>query len=136
MARSTRLTRIPFTPIAGAALLAATSAWSQAVDAQLPPITVTGRAAPPLTVGGWGDLPLVKSPLQASVFGIEQMKDAGVQRISDLIGLDPAVSDAYNSEGYWDQLTVRGFVIDNRLDRKSTRLNSSHLSVSRMPSSA
>jgi iron complex outermembrane recepter protein len=117
MARSTRsTTRIRFTPIAGAALLAASSAWSQAVDAQLPPITVTGRFVPPLTVGGWGELPLARLPLQGSVFGIEQMKDAGVQRISDLIGLDPAVSDAYNSEGYWDQLTVRGFVIDNRFN--------------------
>ena len=32
------------------------------------------------------------------------------------------------SEGYW--------VLDVRSDRKSTRLNSSHSSVSRMPSSA
>lgn len=26
------------------------------------------------------------------------------------------MSDAYNTEGYWDNLTVRGFVIDNRFN--------------------
>ncbi|HSN33911.1 MAG TPA: TonB-dependent siderophore receptor, partial [Ideonella sp.] len=29
---------------------------------------------------------------------------------------DAAVSDAYNAEGYWDQLTVRGFVLDQRFN--------------------
>ena len=48
--------------------------------------------------------------------------------------------------GDWDPMTIKdpstntykGFDIDvmNELDRKSTRLNSSHSSVSRMPSSA
>ena len=38
------------------------------------------------------------------------MRDAGVQRLADLTRIDPAVSDAYNAEGYWDYLTVRGFV--------------------------
>ena len=83
---------------------------------QLEPVTVTGRSAPPLNVGGWGDIPLNKTPLQASVFNADQIKDAGAQRLSDLIGFDPAISDAYNSEGYYDFLTVRGFVIDNRFN--------------------
>src|SRR6202012_1554483 len=34
-------------------------------------------------------------------------------RLSNITTLDPAVSDAYNSEGYYDFLTVRGYVIDN-----------------------
>jgi iron complex outermembrane receptor protein len=83
---------------------------------QLEPVTVTGRSAPALNVGGWGDIPLNKTPLQASVFSAEQIKDAGAQRLSDLIGFDPGISDAYNSEGYYDFLTVRGFVIDNRFN--------------------
>ncbi|MES1161486.1 MAG: TonB-dependent receptor plug domain-containing protein, partial [Rhizobacter sp.] len=60
--------------------------------------------------------PLAKTPLQATVFSLDQLRDVGAQRLSDLIGLDPAVSDAYNSEGYWDFLTVRGFVLDNRFN--------------------
>jgi iron complex outermembrane recepter protein len=86
------------------------------VSTQLAPVTVSGRTTPVLDVGGWGDTPLNRTPLQASVFASEQLKDAGAQRLSDLIRFDPAVSDAYDAEGYYDILTVRGFVIDNRFN--------------------
>jgi len=102
------------TPIAAAAWLVASHAMAQ--TAQLQPITVTGRATPAVGISGWGDTPLAKTPVQASVFGSEQMKDGGVQRLSDLTAFDPAVSDAYNAEGYYDFLTVRGYVLDNRFN--------------------
>ena len=104
------------TPITAAALLVATQACAQSAATQLEPIVVTGRVAPPLSVGGWGDIPLSKTPLQASVFTAEQLKDSGARRLSDLVNFDPGISDAYNSEGYVDYLTVRGFVIDNRFN--------------------
>ena len=105
-------------PIAAAVWLVAAQAGAQTAPAttQLQPITVTGRTTPPASVSGWGDTPLAKTPVQASVFGAEQLKDAGVQRLSDLTAIDPAVSDAYNAEGYWDFLTVRGYVLDNRFN--------------------
>ncbi|MEO8281477.1 MAG: TonB-dependent siderophore receptor [Ideonella sp.] len=78
-------------------------------------VTVTGRNEPVPAVGGW-DLPIGQLPFQAGIFGAETMRDAGVKRLSDITRLDPAVSDAYNTEGYWDYLTVRGFVIDNRFN--------------------
>ncbi|HKX42366.1 MAG TPA: TonB-dependent receptor plug domain-containing protein, partial [Burkholderiaceae bacterium] len=115
------------TPIAAAAWLAAASAAAQtatpvapaasaasAPAQQLAPVTITGRATPPATIAGWGEQPLAKLPLQASVYTREALKDAGGKRVSDLVSFDPAISDAYNTEGYWDYLTVRGFVIDNR----------------------
>lgn len=94
--------------------LSCTIGRAQTEATQLAPVLVTGRA--PVTVGaaGWGETPLSRLPLQASVFSAEQIKDSGAQRLSDLIGFDPALSDAYNAEGYWDFLTVRGFVLDNR----------------------
>ena len=113
MARSTHR---PLSPIAAAALLAASTGWAQTVPAELTPITVTGQAAPAARVAGWGDIPLAKTPMQASVFTAEQLKDSGATRLSDITASDPAVSDAYNSEGYWDFLTVRGFVLDNRFN--------------------
>ena len=82
----------------------------------LEPVTVTGRAVPSLNIGGWGETPLAKSPFQASIVTAEQIRERGVQRLSDLTRIDPSVSDAYNTEGYWDYLTVRGFVIDNRFN--------------------
>ena len=101
----------PLLPPFAALVLAA---GAQAQTTTLGPVTVTGRSDPSADVAGWGDVPLSKSPLQASIVTREQMRERGVQRLSDVVGIDPAVSDAYNAEGYWDSLTVRGFVIDNR----------------------
>lgn len=75
-------------------------------------ITITGR--PAAAVGGFGTQPLADSPLQAGVFGADALADAGVVSIAGLSRLDAAVSDAYNTEGYWSFLSVRGFVLDNR----------------------
>ena len=114
-----RIRHLLLTPLAAAACLATTAASAQTAATattpqQLAPVTVTGRTAPALDVGGWGDSPLLRTPIQASVFTTEQLKDYGLSRLADLVGFDPAVSDAYNTEGYWDYLTVRGFVLDNR----------------------
>ena len=111
-----QLTLFRLSPITAAAWLVATQACAQTAATQLEPITVTGRTTPPVSVGGWGDIPLAKTPLQASVFTSEQLKDSGARRLSDLVNFDPGISDAYNSEGYVDYLTVRGFVIDNRFN--------------------
>ena len=122
MARLHRHTRhfIARTPLALAIALAFTQAQAQQttppVETQLAPVVVQGRAAPSASVSGWGDMPLSLTPIQASVFGVEQAKDRGAQRLSELAGFDAAISDAYNTEGYWDYLTVRGFVIDNRFN--------------------
>ncbi len=89
----------------------------ESIDAStLPAVTVTSRGAPTLGIGGWGDLPLSRTPLPASIFDTEAMKDYGISRLSDLTRLDPAINDAYNAVGYWDSLTLRGFVLDNRFN--------------------
>lgn len=95
--------------------LAAPAAPASA-SASLPTITVTGRAAPPASVSGWGDLPLAQTPVQATLFDSARFKDDGIHRLADLTRFDPAVSDAYNASGYYDYLTVRGYVIDNRFN--------------------
>jgi iron complex outermembrane receptor protein len=80
-------------------------------------VTVTGRIiGSPLQLGGFGDVPLAESPFAASLITASQLADAGARGISDLTKLDAAISDAYNAEGYWQSLTVRGFVIDNRFN--------------------
>lgn len=76
-------------------------------------VTVTGRTDAPLGVGGFGE-PLSRSPLQASVLGSGALRDAGVGNLAGISVLDAGVSDAYNSEGYWSQLSVRGYVLDPR----------------------
>lgn len=101
-------------PIAAAALMLAAGAQSQTTT--LAPVTVTGRNDPVVSVSGWGDIPLSATPLQASVISAEQLRDRGAQRLADITKIDPSVSDAYNAEGYWDFLAVRGFVLDNRFN--------------------
>ena len=102
--------------LCGAALTAATASVAQAPSGALAPVQIFGRSTPAVLASGWGDVPLARAPLQASVFSAEQLKDHGAQRLSDLINFDAAVGDAYNSEGYWDFLSVRGFVLDNRFN--------------------
>ncbi|HEY1393883.1 MAG TPA: TonB-dependent siderophore receptor [Methylibium sp.] len=102
-----------FKRIAFAAMQIAAAACATAQTTTLPTVTVTGRPAN-ADVSGFGDVPPEKAPLQASVVSSEQLKDAGTQTLRALTRTDASVSDAYNSEGYWDNLTVRGFVIDNR----------------------
>jgi iron complex outermembrane recepter protein len=102
-------------------LAAAFSAQAQSApppDPQtLPPVTVTGRSPDAIaTIGGFGDLPLSKLPLQATVVSSVAMKDAGVQSLADITRFDASLGDAYNSEGYWTTLMVRGFATDNRFN--------------------
>jgi iron complex outermembrane receptor protein len=82
----------------------------------LAPVLVTGRSPPDAGVAGWGDVPLAKAPLQATAIDAAQMRDAGARRLSELGRFDASLSDAYDTEGYIDYFTVRGFVIDNRFN--------------------
>ncbi len=101
-----------------ASLLAARPAQSQSID---PPatqtVTVSGRnAAQALSLAGFGDIPLARSPFSATVLTNNQLRDAGVTGIGDLTRLDASTTDAYNAPGYWGQLAVRGFTLDNRFN--------------------
>lgn len=75
-------------------------------------VLITGRSLP--AVSGFGSRPLTQSPLQASLYTTGDLLDAGIDSLAGLTRLDAGLSDAYNSEGYWSFLTVRGFVLDNR----------------------
>ncbi|MFG6489013.1 TonB-dependent siderophore receptor [Roseateles sp. BYS78W] len=93
-----------------AALLAAGLASAQT----LPAVTVTGKAieaAPSLS--GFTDPP-AKLPMQALSLSAERLDDLGITQFSGITRLDASVSDAYNATGYWSQLKVRGFDLDNR----------------------
>lgn len=110
-------TRLLVTPAAAAASLLCIGAYAQAqTPTTLPPVTVTGRSDPVVSVSGWGSTTLSETPVQASLFTSAQMKDRGVQRLADVVKSDASVSDAYNSEGYWDFIAVRGFTLDNRFN--------------------
>jgi iron complex outermembrane receptor protein len=123
MAPHLRFIRTPAAVAALAALAASQGASAQTTaeasaqrSSVLPPITVTGQSAASADVTGFGGNPLIRAPFSATVLTQGEMKDRGVERLADVTKFDAAVSDAYNAVGYWDFLTVRGFVLDNRFN--------------------
>jgi iron complex outermembrane recepter protein len=80
-------------------------------------VTITGRAAPnPNSLSGFGDTSLARLPMQASVYGLQQLADIGVQSVGGLTALDASIGDAYNAAGYWGIVAVRGYTLDNRFN--------------------
>lgn len=81
----------------------------------LPTVTVVAPAAREARAGisGLANTPAWKAPVQAVRLTQDVLKDQQVQRLADLVKLDASVSDAYNTTGYWDYLSMRGFTLDN-----------------------
>ena len=98
------------------ALLSISATAAHAQEASLTTVTVDARSTPQVDVSGFGDLPLKDVPISATVIDSRQLQASGARRLADLTRFDASVTDAYNSAGYWDYLTVRGFVLDNRFN--------------------
>ncbi|WP_422086486.1 TonB-dependent siderophore receptor [Variovorax sp.] len=100
-----------------AVVLVTAACGAQAQQAALREVTVNeSTAAPQADISGFGDVPLRELPLSATVIDSQQLRASGARRLADLTQFDASVTDAYNSAGYWDYLTVRGFVLDNRFN--------------------
>jgi iron complex outermembrane receptor protein len=81
------------------------------------PARVTIEATRTLAgITGFANEPLENIPMQVDVTTAEQMLDLGIRRLSDLAKIDASVGDGYNADGYYDFLSMRGFVIDNRFN--------------------
>ena len=79
-------------------------------------VTVTGKAAPVLDVqsadlGGLG-LSWVKTPQSVSVLGADILLATGASTLSQAIKLDASLADSYNTTGYMENMSVRGFLLD------------------------
>lgn len=92
-----------------ALLWSTTATWAQPT---LTEVTVT--AQPPLGIAGFDATPPSALPLSFNIFTQADLRDIGAQRISDALLLDASVSESYNLPAYWDQLSVRGYTLDNR----------------------
>ncbi len=116
--RSAHSRAVNLTPIAQAVLatlLTATAALAQQDVPSLKPVTVNASAAPPQAdISGFGDVPAREVPMSTTIVNQEQLQSAGVRRLSDITRIDPSATDSYNSAGYWDFLTLRGYTLSNR----------------------
>ncbi len=98
-------------------LLAALPLQAQTVNSTATQtVTISGRSAGPASIAGFGDVPLSRSPFSATVINNDRLQDAAITGIGDLTRLDAGTTDAYNAPGYWGQLAVRGFTLDNRFN--------------------
>jgi iron complex outermembrane recepter protein len=97
-------------PVLGAAL-----AFGIAHAQDVQRITITGSAAPQApSVAGFGDFALWRVPFSATVIDQRALMDAGISSLGDITRLDAGITDAYNAPGYWSQVAVRGYTLDNR----------------------
>ncbi len=98
------------------------AALSCAAFAQTPPpqkidpVTVTGKSAPVLDaenadVGGF-NAPLAKTPQSITVIGADLLASTGAQTLSHALKLDSSLADSYNTLGYIESLSIRGFLLD------------------------
>jgi iron complex outermembrane receptor protein len=101
------------------AVLAACTALTsvaQTAPGRLMAVTVTGKAAPLLDVenadvGGFG-APLAKTPQSVTVLTSDLLAGTAMQTLSGVLKLDASLADNYNTSGYIESLSVRGFVLD------------------------
>jgi iron complex outermembrane recepter protein len=80
-------------------------------------ITITGQRLPSASaqssVSGISDAPIAETPISIGVITSEQLKASGATSLSSAIRTEPSVSDAYNTTGYIESLSIRGFLLNN-----------------------
>lgn len=116
----------PFVPTAlntavlaalAAAFVSPVLAQSAAAPAQrVEPVTVTAKSAPVLDVdnadvGGF-NTSLARTPQSVTVVSADLLAGTATQSLSGVLKLDASLADAYNTVGYIESLSVRGFLLD------------------------
>ncbi len=99
-------------PLASSLALAQTSTTPQVLEG----ITVTAKHGPVLdadnaAVGGF-NTPLAKTPQSVTVIGADLLSGTATQSLSQALKLDASLSDTYNTTGFLESLSVRGFLLD------------------------
>lgn len=111
--------KLSLTPRAAATaltLLVALPAAAQTSTQRLADITVTAKSAPVLDVdtadvGALG-APLAKTPQSITVLGADLLDATASASLSQAIKLDASLADSYNTTGYIESLSVRGFLLE------------------------
>ena len=90
--------------------------WAQNTNARLEEVTVSGRLAPVLDVEradvGGLDVPLARAPQSISVLSADLLAATATSSLSNAIKLDASLADSYNTTGYIESLSVRGFLLN------------------------
>jgi iron complex outermembrane recepter protein len=83
----------------------------------IPTVTITAPRLPSASaqssVSGISDAPIAETPISISVITSELLKASGASSLSAAIRTEPSVSDAYNTTGYIESVSIRGFLLNN-----------------------
>ncbi len=107
---------LKLSPVAAALVALATiSSFAQIAPQRVDAITVSGKSSPVLDVetadvGGFGTA-LAKTPQSITVFGADLLAATATQSVSQLLKLDASLADSYNTTGYIESLSIRGFLL-------------------------
>ncbi|MHB8950813.1 MAG: TonB-dependent receptor plug domain-containing protein, partial [Rhodoferax sp.] len=113
--------KLSLTPTASATATALSLLLALPVAAQTSPqrlvnVTVTGKSAPVLDVDtadvGAFSAPLAKTPQSITVLGADLLDATASTSLSQAIKLDASLADSYNTTGYVESLSVRGFLLE------------------------
>ena len=103
---------------AALAVLFATPLWAQqqTTAPDLQGVTVTGKSAPVLDidradVGGLGQT-LAQTPQSITVLSADLLSATASSGLSQAIKLDASLADSYNTTGYIEGMSIRGFLLD------------------------
>lgn len=97
-------------------LLLALPVAAQTSPQRLTDVTVTAKSAPVLDVdtadvGAFG-APLARTPQSITVLGADLLDATASASLSQAIKLDASLADSYNTTGYIESLSVRGFLLE------------------------
>ncbi len=98
---------------------------------QLPSIQINGsRPGNQSSVAGLSEANINNTPLAVSVISAESIRNYGFTSLSGLLRLEPSAGDAYNTLGYIESLSLRGFLLDNRFNYRRDGLPiSNHMPI-------
>ncbi len=109
-----------FRAVPSFALAASGAVFAEAGPATLPGVVVESAALPAalrrIDINTLSDAPMAETPITAGVIDAQEMRDRGVQTLSQAVRSEPSVGDAYNTVGYIESLVVRGFRLDSLLN--------------------
>ncbi len=92
------------------------STLAQSQSARLDDVIVAGKAAPLLDaatadVSGFA-VPLAKAPQSVTVISSDLLAASASQTLSSVIRLDASLADSYNTTGYIESMSIRGFLLN------------------------
>jgi iron complex outermembrane recepter protein len=83
----------------------------------IPTVTITAPRLPSASaqssVSGFSDTPIAETPFAIGVVTSEQLRANGATSLSSALRTEPSVGDAYNTTGYIENLSIRGFLLNN-----------------------